>query len=475
MWRWIVLVLAVVCAVSRPRMGFAESDGSLLATFNAQTLLHSEISLIQTALAASGDYSGEVTGAWDGPSQHAFEGYATRTFQQTPLNLHAAALMIDFADTVAREGWDLSLDPATGLSFALPLGSLKRSEISDGVEWVDGDGGLSVLAMRQTRAEATSAHAAVAEAQVTSGKPIIRRSPDHWVTEITSAAGPRIIDVSYLVNGGWSSLRIITTPKHTLQANLIAASITPGEGLSWSLPAGGLLESLVGETFNYLATSRSKTASGTIGDRPVEPATEQSTGSGFYVAPNLLVTASHVVGNCERVTLVDGTPLSLAAEDTDLDLAALHTPSPVGHWLRLGAGRIGLGQKVNAVGYPYFGLSGTGLNVAGGNVSALAGLDDDKRFLSVTAPVQPGNSGGPLLARDGAVAGVVVSRLSEDYISRTTGSLPQNVNFAVQSQELTSFLSLHHLSAKSGGMAPFDMEEGAPSEMAETVVPIVCD
>ena len=39
------------------------------------------------------------------------------------------------------------------------------------------------------------------------------------------------------------------------------------------------------------------------------------------------------------------------------------------------------------------------LNVTSGNVSALAGPGDDAKRLQITAPVQPGNSGGPLARR----------------------------------------------------------------------------
>jgi len=42
-----------------------------------------------------------------------------------------------------------------------------------------------------------------------------------------------------------------------------------------------------------------------------------------------------------------------------------------------------------------------------GNVSALVGIGEDSRYLRVSAPVQPGNSGGPLLDQHGNLIGVV--------------------------------------------------------------------
>ena len=91
---------------------------------------------------------------------------------------------------------------------------------------------------------------------------------------------------------------------------------------------------------------------------------------------------------------------------------------------------------MHAAGFPYYSIAGTSLNLTSGNVSALAGVDDDRRFFTFSAPVQPGNSGGPLIDSRGAVRGLVVARLSEDYIVEATGSLPQNVNYALGEAEL---------------------------------------
>ena len=59
------------------------------------------------------------------------------------------------------------------------------------------------------------------------------------------------------------------------------------------------------------------------------------------------------------------------------------------------APRPALGEAVTTAGYPLSGLLSKDLNVTQGNVSALSGLKDDATILQITAPVQPGNSGGP--------------------------------------------------------------------------------
>ena len=63
--------------------------------------------------------------------------------------------------------------------------------------------------------------------------------------------------------------------------------------------------------------------------------------------------------------------------------------------------------------------------------------------------MQPGNSGGPLVDSAGRVVGMVVSKLSWKTVNMT-GSIPENVNFAINGNTLTSFLQAHQ-AAFSGG------------------------
>ena len=176
------------------------------------------------------------------------------------------------------------------------------------------------------------------------------------------------------------------------------------------------------------------------------------------------MTAEHVVRDCRGIVLPDGTELALIAADPDLDLAVLEAPVPGQAWLALAAGsRARLGQRLHAAGFPYYSIAGTSLHLTGGNVSALAGVDDDRRFFSFTAPVQPGNSGGPLIGPDGRVLGVAIARLSESYIVEATGSLPQNVNYALGAGELAAFLARHGLAPSAGGLGGFDLDAGAPT------------
>lgn len=98
------------------------------------------------------------------------------------------------------------------------------------------------------------------------------------------------------------------------------------------------------------------------------------------------------------------------------------------------------GDSVVAIGYPYHGLLTSDFTVTTGIVSSLSGMLNDTRFLQITAAVQPGNSGGPLFDTSGDVVGVVSGKLDALKIARYTGSIPENINFAIKTGALRDFL-----------------------------------
>jgi S1-C subfamily serine protease len=95
---------------------------------------------------------------------------------------------------------------------------------------------------------------------------------------------------------------------------------------------------------------------------------------------------------------------------------------------------------VVAIGFPYHGLLTSDFTVTTGIVSSLSGLMNDSRVLQITAPVQPGNSGGPLLDTSGQLVGVVSSKLDGIRFANVTGNIPENINFAIKIGALRDFL-----------------------------------
>jgi S1-C subfamily serine protease len=102
--------------------------------------------------------------------------------------------------------------------------------------------------------------------------------------------------------------------------------------------------------------------------------------------------------------------------------------------------RARLGQQVAAYGFPYSGILSSGGNFTLGNITSLSGIKDDTRFLQTSEPIQPGNSGGPLLDMSGKVIGVIVAQLDAMTMMVGGGNVPQNVNFAIQGPIVTNFL-----------------------------------
>ena len=94
------------------------------------------------------------------------------------------------------------------------------------------------------------------------------------------------------------------------------------------------------------------------------------------------------------------------------------------------------GENVEAFGQ----VLATSDNFTTGIVTALAGIGDDSRFYQISAPVQPGNSGGPLLDENGNLIGIVSSTLNFLSEIRAQGDIPQNVNFAIKASVVANFL-----------------------------------
>jgi S1-C subfamily serine protease len=185
-----------------------------------------------------------------------------------------------------------------------------------------------------------------------------------------------------------------------------------------------------------------------------------SSGTGFVVARNRLLTNHHVAEGCAemRARTAGGEDLraTVTATDRERDLALLTVQGEPGPVLKFRAGpEVRRGEGVVTYGFPLAGLLSSGPTLTTGEVSALAGLGDNPRQYQISAPVQPGNSGGPLLDMAGHIVGVVVSKLNAQRVAQRIGDIPQNVNFAVKGAEAIDFL-------RRNGVQPEMGEASAP-------------
>jgi S1-C subfamily serine protease len=179
-------------------------------------------------------------------------------------------------------------------------------------------------------------------------------------------------------------------------------------------------------------------------------------GTCFFISKTgYLVTSWHVVEQGKQFFVIDESDLYVAkmvATDTTNDLALLQIDGRMTSWdlenastfrlvdevtknfrpFPIRAEGVRLGEAVATVGFPNTQLQGFLPKVTRGDVSSLAGPGDDPRFFQVSVPVQPGNSGGPLLDSGGNVVGVICGQLLPSLALAEGGSLPQNVNYAMK-------------------------------------------
>lgn len=170
------------------------------------------------------------------------------------------------------------------------------------------------------------------------------------------------------------------------------------------------------------------------------------TGTGFIVSTSgHLVTNAHVVQGCAGDILGNPTgeapaKLRLVSSDETNDLALLQATGAFKDIAKIRDKPIQSGDSVVAIGFPFHGLLTSDFTVTTGIVSSLSGVLNDTRFLQISAAVQPGNSGGPLLASNGDVVGVVAAKLNALKFVRATGNIPENINFAIKTGALRDFL-----------------------------------
>jgi S1-C subfamily serine protease len=202
-----------------------------------------------------------------------------------------------------------------------------------------------------------------------------------------------------------------------------------------ALPAKPALEKPVAATAGDVSSATPKT----------EKTTSKS-GTGFVISSSgHVVTNQHVVDGCIgeiQGNLSGDAPvkLRLVSSDETNDLALLQAPSPFKEIATIRDKAIRPGDSVVAIGYPFHGLLTSDFTVTTGIVSSLSGILNDTRYLQISAAVQPGNSGGPLLSTSGEVVGMVAAKLNALKFAKATGNIPENINFAIKTGALRDFL-----------------------------------
>jgi TPR repeat protein len=170
----------------------------------------------------------------------------------------------------------------------------------------------------------------------------------------------------------------------------------------------------------------------------------EASGTGFFITQDgYLITNEHVVEDAAQLRLVTAAGIISAKVmkvDTANDLALLKAEGKFAALPVATSRTVKLGGTVATIGFPNIGFQGFAPKFARGEIGSLSGLEDDARYFQISVPVQPGNSGGALVDEHGNVVGVVSGKLSAKATLLMSGALPENVNYAVKSSFLLSFL-----------------------------------
>ena len=189
-------------------------------------------------------------------------------------------------------------------------------------------------------------------------------------------------------------------------------------------------------------------------------------GTGFFVSENgHVLTNNHVAEGCAAIVVhtSDGQNhvANVVKTDRSNDLALMKTGSKslsVAEFETEGH----LGERVFVFSYPLAGFLSSSGTFTDGSVSSLEGIRDDSRMLQVSAPIQPGNSGGPLLNEKGNVLDIVTSKADVLALLNVTQDIAQNVNFAIKSGIALAFLQ----SADVKPRVAVNVEDKKASEIA---------
>lgn len=290
----------------------------------------------------------------------------------------------------------------------------------------------------------------------------VATAPDFTLRFSGNAAGR---DLLIRVEGACDTVLLVNDPAGRWHFDDDTDGLDPA--LSFPTAAEGVYGIWVGTFAERLC--RAQMVLETFGTPPAGGSGSAASGSGFFVnREGWVMTNAHVVEGCSRIEVAGHGPVADVVLDHIEDLAALRVAgaAPAGP-LAFRAGRPRLAEPVHAVGYPLADILSPAVRVTSGSVNALSGFGRRENLVQISAPVQPGNSGGPVIDGAGQVIGVLTATLAQEAYEWA-----QNVNFALPAAEATRFLraaGIAHLEAKPQPVAA-DLSDVVEAAAASTVL-----
>lgn len=447
-----------------PTVTIAQDYQNLFRDFRSSDLSRADKRFLQAALAFEGHYNGLLDGDWGPISQRALEQYARQEFGTAAEDWHMAALALSFFDIYERDGWAVRQFETLGLSMLYPFNAVRNEPPSENfVNWRHTNSSVGFSMGIHDLTTAQMIHDYTVSTHGASAEPYVLRRQDIAITSAEQRDGKILYTRSNYVNGAWSTVMLSASRRDVPILNAIAASISVGYAQPVVFSPGGKLEEVVLQTLALLADEGA--SSQETSRVPQDNTPQRSSGTGFVVsASGHVLTNAHVVQSCTTLTF-GGHKAEKIAFSSDFDLALLRVHGWTGDGIaEFSPSPARLNSDVTVAGYPLAGIL-AGLNITRGSVSSQMGLGGDVSGMQITAPVQPGNSGGPVLAMDGEVVGVVVSKLDAQAVADAIGDIPQNVNFAIRGEIAKLFLFQHGVEPTLGTsderLSPVDLADVA--------------
>ncbi len=460
--QWIV-ALCLVLTVSFTATARAYTESELRDEFDARRLTEAEVRFLQTALAFENSYTGIIDGYWGTGSQRSIERYAEKTEIVGPVpNWLPALLAGAAAEMMHSEGWTETYLDALDMSLLIPSGHLRKGQESEVfLNWNHENSSLGYSLTRGDADQVSRLHEYTFQAAIAGTAPYTVRKDGYWVTSAKTPNSLTLYTRSDFRAGRWSTIMLSTSQADSGIMAAVSGSIRRGRAPDIYLPIGLLSTGYA--TLNAVldreqATQRAEpppadAAPNASLDTPKNAERRKGSGTGFIVSHmGHVLTNAHVVQDCGAIS-IEGAPVTVIQSDASIDLALLFGSTLSGQPVaEFSSNPAMLNSDVTVVGYPLAGLLG-GLNVTRGSLTSLKGVGGDGNTMQISAPVQPGNSGGPVLNAEGKVVGVVVSKLDAMRVNESIGDIPQNVNFAIRGEIAKLFMAQNNVAPVTSARA----------------------
>lgn len=198
-----------------------------------------------------------------------------------------------------------------------------------------------------------------------------------------------------------------------------------------------------------------------------------SIGTAWPIAAGYVVTCNHVVAEVETATLVTVSGREIAArvrlrdETNDIALLEVDEQDKLPAALPLARSQARLGAEVFTIGFPRLDVMGKTPKLSVGIISSINGLYDDPAAYQVTVPIQPGNSGGPVLNMKGEVVGLAASMLGIRDTASGNISMLQNISCVTKVDSVNTLLA--QLEINTGAIKELPRKNGDLENLAARI------